>query len=464
MIVEHTIVGLLQTNGSITNVEVCGHSRYSFQIRLPKAPPYIVPFNADGFIIELDGKRIELGRCRMLPVKHAATSTALPQYLVLFLDDTVDVVDLIGKKRFTVYDAGLFNLQLILNQKEKVNQRFKEYSANLTFELNVYKQFFDDLDRKFLKEPGPVQEHLHQMILEREGQTFMEFFESKVLELQEQTKNFSKDENEAHGFFFRKQVWDFILHSAFMLRTNLKPRGYAGNYEMMKMIYENEIMGKSLFARLLHSYPLQIPAANAVRNRRRMIADQIREAVENHDNSDFRAMSVACGPADEIGEAFSDMVELKKIHFTLLDQDMEALRVAMNTVNQLELEKGISIHVRYINDSVRSMLRIRDLPGAWGRFDFIYSMGLFDYLTPPVARAVLARLFEMLRPGGKLIVGNFHVSNPDKAFMEYWLDWVLYHRTEEEMLELASTFPGHSRIFFEKTGCQMFLEMRAPNG
>lgn len=97
-----------------------------------------------------------------------------------------------------------------------------------------------------------------------------------------------------------------------MLRTNLKPRGYAGDYEMMKMIYENEIMGKSLFARLLHSYPLQIPAANAVRNRRRMIADQIREAVENHDNSDFRAMSVACGPADEIGEAFSDMVELKK--------------------------------------------------------------------------------------------------------------------------------------------------------
>ncbi|XDD51641.1 methyltransferase domain-containing protein [Leptospira sp. WS92.C1] len=460
MIVEQSILGVLRSNGTSTSVQVCGHTRYSFQIRLPQAPIYTVPFTADGFIIELDGKKIELGRCRMLPIKGALSM----EYMVLLLDDTIDVADLIGKRRLTVYDTGLFNLQLILNQKEKVSQRFKEYSANLTFELNVYKQFFDDLDRKFLKEPAPVQDHLHQMIIEREGQTFMEFFEAKVRELDEQTKKFTKDENEAHGFFFRKQVWDFIIQSAFMFRTNLKPRGYAGDYEMMQMIYENEIVGKSIFSRLLHSYPLQIPAADAVRNRRRMIADQIREAVEAHYDTDFRAMSVACGPAEEIGEAFSDINEVGKVHFTLLDQDMEALRVAMDTVNQLELEKGFLINVRYINDSVRSMLRIRNLPAEWGRFDFIYSMGLFDYLTPPVARAVLARLFEMLRPGGRLIVGNFHVTNPNKAFMEYWLDWVLYHRTEAEMLELAATLPGHSRVFFEETGCQMFLEMRAPNG
>ncbi len=459
MIAEQTITGVFQSNGTPVGVKVFGHTRYSFQIRLPQGPLYPVPFTADRFMIELMGKEFELGRCRMLPMKGTSSS----EYVVLLLDDMIDVIDLIGKNRLTVYDTGLFNLQLILNQKEKVNQRFKEYSANLTFELNVYKQFFDDLDRRFLKEPGPVQAHLHQMIIDREGQSFMEFFESKVKELEDQTKHFSKDENEAHGFFFRKQVWDFILHSTFMARTNLKPRGYAGDYEMMKMIYDNELVGQTIFARLLHSYPLQIPASDAVRNRRIMIAKHIREEIENHKDSDFRAMSIACGPAEEIGEVFSDMDEAGNVHFTLLDQDTEALRVAMNTVNQLELEKGISIDVRYINDSVRSMLRIKDLPGEWGRFDFIYSMGLFDYLTPPVARAVLARLYEMLRPGGRLVVGNFHSKNPDKAFMEYWLDWVLYHRTEEEMLDLASDLPGESRIFFEDTGCQMFLETRAPN-
>ncbi|XDD51650.1 class I SAM-dependent methyltransferase [Leptospira sp. WS92.C1] len=461
MIAEQVIGGLLQSNGESINVEICGHTRYSFQIRLPHTPLHTVPFNAERFTIQLEGKEFELGKCRLVPTKGKDALTV--EYSVLLQDDIIDIVDLTGRSRLTVYDTGLFNLQLILNQKEKVSQRFKEYSSNLTFELNVYKQFFDDLNRQFLKEPELVQGHLHQMILDREGQSFIEFFDSKVKDLAEQTKHFSKDENEAHGFFFRKQVWDFILHSAFMVRTNLKPRGYAGDYEMMKMIYENENVGQTIFSQLLHSYPLQIPAAEAVRNRRRLIASQIRDAIQNHEGSDFRAMSVACGPAEEIEEVFSEITEVGQVHFTLLDQDTEALRVATNTVNQLELERGLVINVRYINDSVRSMLRIRNLPEVWGRFDFIYSMGLFDYLTPPVARAVLSRMFEMLKPGGRLVVGNFHSDNPDRAFMEYWLDWVLYHRTEEEMLELGADLPGQSRVFYEETGCQMFLEIQAPN-
>ncbi|PJZ76905.1 class I SAM-dependent methyltransferase [Leptospira neocaledonica] len=461
MIAEGSIVGILRSNGNVTTVQVYGHTRYSLQIRMSKVPLFAVPFVADGFVIELDGKKIELGRCRMLPIESSAST---PEYRVLLLDETIDVGDLIGKGRLTVYDTGLFNLQLILNQKEKVSHRFKEYSANLTFELNVYKQFFDDLDRKFRKEPGPVQDHLHQMILDREGIAFTEFFEDKVRELDEQTKNFSKDENEAHGFFFRRQVWDFILQSAFMLRTNLKPRGYAGDYEMMRMVYENQPSGKTIFSRLLHSYPLRIPAADAVRNRRKMISDEIRDEMYRHYDSEFRIMSVACGPAEEIGDAFEEVTEMENVHFTLLDQDMEALRMAMDNVERLKKEKGFSLNVNYINDSVRSMLRIRDLAKEWGQFDFIYSMGLFDYLTPPVAKAVLTRLFELLRPGGRLIVGNFHVRNPDKAFMEYWLDWVLYHRTEEEMLALTENLPAHyNRIFFEAKGCQMFMELRAPD-
>ncbi len=460
MITEQAIHGVLRSEGTPINVEVLAHTRHSLQVRFPDAavPPF--PFIADEFTIEFDKTSIELGRCRLLAVPGPVSREGL----LLPLDDIVDIAELMGKRRRTVQDTGLFNLQLILSQKEKVSQRFKEYTSNLTFELNVYKQYFDDLDRQYLKEPVPVHAHLQQMIIDREGPPFYEFLESKMQELEVQTQGYSKDESEAHGFFFRKQIWDFILHSAFMVRTNLKPRGYAGDYEMMKMIYENELVGQTIFSRLLHRYPLQRPGADAVRNRRRMIAGYLRDAVTNFTNYDFRVMSVACGPAAEIGEAFGDLKVMPRVQFTLLDQDSEALRAAMNSVQQLELEKGWSINVKYVNDSVRSMLRSRGVTKEWGRYDFIYSMGLFDYLTPPVARAILARLFAMLRPGGRLLVGNFHPRNPDRAFMEFWLDWVLYHRTEEEMLELAVTLPGHSRIFFDDTGCQMFLEVSAPNG
>jgi extracellular factor (EF) 3-hydroxypalmitic acid methyl ester biosynthesis protein len=133
-------------------------------------------------------------------------------------------------------------------------------------------------------------------------------------------------------------------------------------------------------------------------------------------------------------------------------------------VARLEGTLGRPLRVEYLADSVRTMLRGRGLEARLGRFDFVYSMGLFDYLTPPVARAVLARLFDLLAPGGVLLVGNYHASNPSRLYMEYWLDWCLYHRTEASFLELAADLPASRReITFDETGCQMFLRLeRAP--
>jgi extracellular factor (EF) 3-hydroxypalmitic acid methyl ester biosynthesis protein len=107
------------------------------------------------------------------------------------------------------------------------------------------------------------------------------------------------------------------------------------------------------------------------------------------------------------------------------------------------------------------MLASPQLKGRWGEFDFIYSMGLFDYLTPRVASAVLLMLFQLLKPGGEIIAGNFHTSNPSKYYMEYWADWVLYHRTEQEFGDLLGNDAlAEIDIFFDDTGSQMFLHVR----
>ena len=42
----------------------------------------------------------------------------------------------------------------------------------------------------------------------------------------------------------------------------------------------------------------------------------------------------------------------------------------------------------------------------------------------------------MLRPGGKVILGNFHPRNPTKAMMDHVLDWKLTHRDEADMNRL----------------------------
>jgi extracellular factor (EF) 3-hydroxypalmitic acid methyl ester biosynthesis protein len=45
--------------------------------------------------------------------------------------------------------------------------------------------------------------------------------------------------------------------------------------------------------------------------------------------------------------------------------------------------------------------------------------------------------------------------------MEYWMDWSLFYRTEEELSALAAGLPGaSSSIAFDAAGSQMFLSIR----
>ena len=96
----------------------------------------------------------------------------------------------------------------------------------------------------------------------------------------------------------------------------------------------------------------------------------------------------------------------------------------------------------------------------WGHFDFIYSLGLFDYLTDPVAKAVVNKLTELLAQDGEMVIGNFHIANRSRYHMEYWGDWSLIHRTEEAMQNLVQNgFSMKSRVFFEDSENQVFLHI-----
>ena len=83
-------------------------------------------------------------------------------------------------------------------------------------------------------------------------------------------------------------------------------------------------------------------------------------------------------------------------------------------VNKLETDLSIKLNVNYLNESVRTMLTTKQIAEKWGKFHFIYSMGLFDYLTPPAARVVIQKLFQLLEPGGEMIIGNFHVIQSEQ--------------------------------------------------
>ena len=254
------------------------------------------------------------------------------------------------------------------------------------------------------------------------------------------------------------------MHSPIMRRTNLKPRGYSGDSEMMRMIYLKEEVGDSTFAKLLHRHPMEIPPAQAVRNRRELISQALedtRRANPLPSRDRFKVLSVACGPAFELNDLLRSPGDCKLYDFTFLDQDAYALSEAAALIDEIEKRLNTKVKVEYLQESVRTMLSTRRLASKLDQFHFIYSMGLFDYLTPPVAKAVLWNLYQLIQPKGEMIVGNFHVSNPCRIYMEYWGDWVLYYRTEEEFYNLLKRdTEAEKSITFDETGIQMFLQIK----
>ncbi len=458
MAIEATAVkAQLLTDDKKLSVEATCASKDSLLIRFLDGSGLDGDVEFDNLNILVNDKDIELGPCRFIleptPDGYAGRLVCLG--------------DSYGFERFIVSNikeklkASFVNLPTILAYKDNISPAFKDYTANLNYDLSVFKKMFDDLDAEHSDAPPEIREVVQKAIIETEGPRFKKFLDEKLEELAGLVAGFTREEHKRHGYYFRRQLWHFILCSDLIARGNLKPRGYSGDSKMMSMIYANDYRGESTFSKLLFKHSTEHYGAQAVRNRKKLVAEKVRELghkLGDRPGGRLRILSVASGAAVEMADIFQSAEDCDKYELSLLDQDRLALAEAAELVEELQARFGTEIRVNYLNYSVRTMLASRQFREGLGQYDFIYSMGLFDYLTPRVAAAVLAKMAQVLKPGGEMIIGNFHVSNPSKYYMEYWLDWVLYYRTEDEFKSLVGeNWAGDVDVFFEDTGCQMFL-------
>jgi extracellular factor (EF) 3-hydroxypalmitic acid methyl ester biosynthesis protein len=248
-----------------------------------------------------------------------------------------------------------------------------------------------------------------------------------------------------------------LLHQdPFSSRAFLKPRGYAGDAEMIDLLYAIEdgetlpaLQRSSELGRRIYHATANQAAARAVRSRRWIIIDALNELTARLARP--HVLSLACGHLREAKHC-SALLQGRFGRFVAADQDRESLLVVEREVGNLGVEA--------VATSVRTILRGQV---TLGRFDFIYASGLYDYLSQAVAQSLTERLFAMLTPGGRLLLANFLPSSSSTAFMEAYMDWWLIYRTKAEMLDLVHTLPeeemGHCRLFTEENENIVFLEV-----
>ncbi len=241
---------------------------------------------------------------------------------------------------------------------------------------------------------------------------------------------------------FRAELAPFLKSGWIVNRSITKPRGYSGDHALLDAFYMRSLSDGPV-GRLLDELVLDCAAGRAVVARKAYVTRWLAERIAGHPRA--RVADVACGPC-RLEKELVESGAARHARFVALDGDPAALEYAAGVLGatpQVELRHENAVHIA----------RDRRTSPALAGTDYVVSLGLFDYLPDRIASGLLGAFRRAVQPGGELLVGNFAADNPSRAFMEWFGDWHLIHRTELEFLKLFADAGFETRdLLLEREG------------
>ncbi|MCB2183708.1 MAG: class I SAM-dependent methyltransferase family protein [Desulfobulbaceae bacterium] len=264
-----------------------------------------------------------------------------------------------------------------------------------------------------------------------------------------------KDAEMVWGYVF-KEAFPYFMRSRFAERAYYKPKGYAGDFNMIEILYANQPDGDGKLGILIDSWLLRTPAARAIRSRRKLLKNKLAEFSKDFLNSGepVHIVNLACGSNRELFDFLEECTYSDRINALCVDIDSEALQFTNQRVNTFPHKASIRLMTE--NLVKWALGRVQQ---NFGQHNIIYSSGLMDYLDDRLVMRFATRCHEHLKPGGKLILGNFAPANPNRTVMDHILQWRLIHRSPDEFKEIFhdSPFGNQVEIISEQMGINLFI-------
>ncbi|MCB0548868.1 MAG: methyltransferase domain-containing protein [Phaeodactylibacter sp.] len=223
-----------------------------------------------------------------------------------------------------------------------------------------------------------------------------------------------------------------------------KPYGYAGDFEMIDKIYTQHTSTHSKYKKWDIFFHNQA-APQAVRNRKTFFQETLLRILKDKARP-VELLNVASGPCRDLMETY-EKIDPARLKSTCVDMDPRAIAYAK------KLNKDYREHITFIQQNVFK-LRLTQ------QFDLVWSAGLFDYFDDKPFVLVLKNLYRNVKPGGRLIIGNFSENNPSRAYMETMGNWFLHHRPAHHLAYLAQQAgiaPKYIEVQKEALGVNLFL-------
>jgi extracellular factor (EF) 3-hydroxypalmitic acid methyl ester biosynthesis protein len=283
---------------------------------------------------------------------------------------------------------------------------------------------------------------------------------------EEISERLDTDQVPAHWAFGQRQLHPLLLCSPFVYRTYAKPLGYAGDYEMVNMMFRDPFEGGSLFAKMINSYALQLPPIIGHRNRIVMLTERLSDEARRlaRLNRPLRVFSLGCGPAQEIQRFMINDAISDHSAFTLADFNDETLEHTRGVLQELKRRYGRTTQLNFVRKSVHQLLKHAERRAkhpVGESYELLYCAGLFDYVSDAVSRKLMEIFFDMLSPGGLLIATNVDV-HPARCEMECFLEWHLVHRNTQQLRALSPhrALVDDVVITRDPSGVNAFIEIR----
>jgi extracellular factor (EF) 3-hydroxypalmitic acid methyl ester biosynthesis protein len=272
----------------------------------------------------------------------------------------------------------------------------------------------------------------------------------------------------AHRAFAQAAIHPLVLRAPFVYRTFAKPLGYAGDYQMVNQILGNPREGPSTYFELVNFMFLQAGVAQGHRNRVNILFERLQTfAAKTHEQGrPMRILNVGCGPAGELQRLAASEQPLDHLEVTLMDfSDETLLYTSQKLIEAAHAAAREPLKVTLRHESVHQLLKrsSRDQKIAVGeQYDYIYCAGLFDYLADKACARLIAYFDHHLRPGGTLLVTNVHSSNPERYWMEHFMEWYLIYRDEAGLTKLFPASLPDIVNYTDATGVNLFAEAIKP--
>ncbi len=294
------------------------------------------------------------------------------------------------------------------------------------------------------------------------GRQYLQWFENEAALVEPEMAS-------AHRSFAQAAIHPLILRAPFVYRTFAKPLGYAGDYEMVNQILGDPLQGPSTYFQLVNHMFLQAGVAVAHRNRIDILHDRLKKLAESavREGRPMRVLNVGCGPAVEIQRFARESPHSDQLEFVLVDFSEETLEYTRQQLEEASRPTGRKLKLTLQHESVNQLLKRatrtqRVAPEE--RFDYVYCAGLFDYLTDKVCTRLVEYFMSRSRVGGRILVTNVHSSNPEKNWMEHFLEWYLIYRDEAG---LVGTIPEGLQVvetYTDPIGVNVFVEAIVRSG